>query len=97
MYHWTLYEYGYSMTDENLENFHIIKKIGDDEIGWTSGYMINQTNYLEPDSLPPRLLTKSEFSGLSFLVSFSLIISIIGAIEAMRRFRKRQHQDYEIK
>jgi hypothetical protein len=97
MYHWTLYEYGYSMTNENLENFHIIKAIGDDEIGWTLGYMINQTNYLEPDSLPPRLLTKSEFGGLVVLCSVFLIISVIVAIITMIKFREYRDQFYEIK
>ena len=80
MYHWTLFEHGYSMNDENLKKFHIVKAINKTEIGWTLGYMINQTNALEPDKLPRRLLTKSEFGGLVFLCVFFLLLSIIVAL-----------------
>jgi hypothetical protein len=90
MYHWTLFEYGYSMNDENLKNFHIVKQIGTNEIGWTLGYMINQTNSLDAQYRPTRLLTKNEFSGLLFLCSFFLVLSIISAILARMFFKKHQ-------
>jgi apyrase len=86
MYHWTLLEHGYSMNDENLKKFHIIKNITGTEIGWTLGYMINQTNSLQPDKLPRRLLTKSEFGGLVFLCVFFLLLSIIVALLTRSRF-----------
>lgn len=82
MYHWTLLEQGYSMTNENLKNFHIVKTVHSNEIGWTLGYMINQTNYLSPEYRPSRLLTKGEFGGLLFLCLFFIILSIFIAILA---------------
>ena len=88
MYHWTLFEYGYSMTDDNLKNFHIVKTVNSNEIGWTLGYMINQTNYLDAEHRPSRLLTQSEFGGLLFLCLFFLILSIGVALFARVRFRK---------
>ena len=91
MYHWTLFEYGYSMTDENFKNFQIIKKLDSDEIGWTLGYMINQTNSLDAEKRPPRLLTKSEFGGLLFLTIFLLIASIITGVIALRMWISRRH------
>ncbi|UJR14904.1 hypothetical protein I4U23_001888 [Adineta vaga] len=90
MYHWTLFEYGYGMNDGNLKNFHIIKTIDNNEIGWTLGYMINQTNYLEPEYRPARLLTKGEFGGFVFLCSFFLLVSAIMGFTFfyfMRRYR----------
>jgi hypothetical protein len=94
MYHWTLLEHGYSMNDENLKKFHIIKTIDGNEIGWTLGYMINQTNALEPDKLPRRLLTKNEFGGLIFLCLFFLILSIIVAILTRSYFTGQQ--DFQV-
>ena len=88
MYHWTLYEYGYSMNNDNLKNFHIVKSIDSNDIGWTLGYMINQTNYLTPEQRPARLLTKNEFAGLLTLCLILLISSIIVAIVTKRRYRK---------
>jgi hypothetical protein len=93
MYHWTLLEHGYSMTDENLKNFHIVKTINSNEIGWTLGYMINQTNYLDPEYRPGRLLTKNEFSGLVFLCLFFLILSTLIAI--LSKLYMQNHRGYE--
>ncbi|CAF4029346.1 unnamed protein product [Rotaria sordida] len=92
MYHWTLLQHGYSMRDENLKNFHIVKSINSNEIGWTLGYMINQTNSIDPEFRPKRLITKDEFGGLLFLCSFLLIVSAIITIIAMMRYRR--HRDY---
>ena len=93
VYQWSLYEYGYNMTDENLKNFHVVKSIDSNEIGWTLGYMINQTNGLNAESRPERLLTKSEFSGLLVLCILSLIISIIIIIIAYRSYQRRDYNN----
>ncbi|UJR31782.1 hypothetical protein I4U23_019260 [Adineta vaga] len=77
MYHWTLFEYGFHMTDDNLRNFQIVKTIDSNEIGWTLGYMINQTNGLDPEYRPSRLLTKAEFIGLLICFIVLLVISIV--------------------
>lgn len=88
MYHWTLLEHGYSMNDSNLANFHIIKTIDSNEIGWTLGYMINQTNNIDPEYRPERLLTKDEFGGLLFLCLFFLIMCTILSIVAVRNYKR---------
>ncbi len=90
MYHWTLLERGYSMTDDNLKNFQIVKTIDGNEIGWTLGYMINQTNALQADKLPGRLLTRNEFGGLIFLCVFFLLLSIIVSILTKSNFTGRE-------
>lgn len=92
MLHWTLFEYGYSMTDENLKKFQIVKTLNSNEIGWTLGYMINQTNYLLPQYRPKRLLTQDEFIILLSLSIILFIISLIAASIAMYIFKKtRKH------
>jgi hypothetical protein len=91
MYHWTLLEYGYSMTDANLKNFHIVKTIGTDEIGWTLGYMINQTNSLDPENRPPHLLSKGKFGGLLFLCLLCLIATTIIAFITWKVYKRRQN------
>jgi hypothetical protein len=80
MYHWTLLEYGYSMTEENFKNFQIVKMINSTQIGWTLGYMINQTNYLAPEYRPSHLLTQAEFIGILICFLVLLVISIITII-----------------
>jgi hypothetical protein len=91
MYHWTLFEYGYSMTDENLKNFHIMKTIETNEVGWTLGYMINQTNALAAENRPGRLLTQGEFAGLLALCLFLLVASIFIAALCMYYYKHRRN------
>lgn len=91
MHHWTLLQYGYSMTDENLKNFKIVSKINSNQIGWTLGYMINQTNSIDPEIRPERLLTQSEFGGLVFLCSFVLLISLVIGGVSVFFYKQRRH------
>jgi hypothetical protein len=90
MYHWTLFEYGYSMTNDNFKNFQIVKTIDSTEIGWTLGYMINQTNYLDPEYRPTRLLTRAEFIGIIICFLVLLVISIITIVITIIIHKRRQ-------
>jgi hypothetical protein len=65
------------MTNENIQNFQIVKTIDSNEIGWTLGYMINQTNYLDPEYRPRHLLTQGEFIGILICFIVLLVMSII--------------------
>jgi hypothetical protein len=65
------------MTDDNIKNFQVVNTINSDQIGWTLGYMINQTNYLDPEYRPSRLLTQAEFIGIIICFLVLLVISII--------------------
>ena len=77
IHQWTLFEFGFHMTDENLKNFQIVDKINSNDIGWTLGYMINQTNYLNSEHRPARILTQEEFT---ILLVFSIILFLAGSI-----------------
>jgi len=90
MYHWTLLEYGYEMTNDNLKKFQIVQKLNDNEIGWALGYMINQTNFIDKELRPARLLTKAEFAGLFAMCLFLLMIGIIFFVVLFRRRRQNQ-------
>ena len=88
MYHWTLLEYGYALSETNIKNFQIVNKINSNDIGWTLGYMINQTNYLSPEYRPSRLLTQAEFIGILVCFIVLLVISLVvlmGAIVIHKR------------
>jgi len=91
MFHWTLLQYGYGMNDANLPNFHIIKNIRGTDIGWTMGYMINQTNYLEAEYRPKRLLTQNEFGGLVAFCVIVFLLSIVSTVVFIRLFIKRRN------
>ena len=84
---------GYSMNDGNIKNIQLVKNINSNEIGWTLGYMINQTNYLEAEYRPARLLTRAEFIGIlvCFLVLLvaSLVAIIVVLIRRCRRGKKK--------
>jgi hypothetical protein len=97
MYHWTLVEYGYNMTNDNLKNFQIVKTIDSEEIGWTLGYMINQTNSLDPEYRPTRLLTRAEFIGIIICFLVLLLISIITMIITICVHRRRQKSSEKYK
>ena len=90
MYHWTLIRDGYGITDNTLKRFQVVRTIDSNEIGWTLGYMINQTNYLDPEYRPKRLLTQAEFIGLLVTFSFLLLVSIVLVIGII--FIYRQHR-----
>ena len=70
----------------------MVKMIDSNEIGWTLGYMINQTNTLDPEFRPSRLLSRAEFIGLlvCFLVLLvvSLIVLLVTVVRLCRRRRK---------
>jgi hypothetical protein len=89
-YHWALLEIGYSMKDNNVKNIEIVKKIDSNDIGWTLGYMINQTNYLEPEYRPSRLLTKGEFIGILTCFLFILVASVVAILVALTIQRRAQ-------
>lgn len=91
MYQWTLFEFGYHMKDENLKNFQIVRKINNTEIGWTLGYMINQTNGLDAQFRPERLLSKSQFGGLLFLCIFCFIASIIAIFVLIKKLKRKDY------
>ncbi|CAF1088688.1 unnamed protein product [Didymodactylos carnosus] len=79
-YHWLLLQYGYNFTDANLNNLQIVQKIDGNDIGWTLGYMINQTNYIDKELRPFRMLTVAEFGGLLFMFLFLFLIGTIVTI-----------------
>ncbi|CAF1074376.1 unnamed protein product [Adineta ricciae] len=91
MYHWTLFEYGYALTESNIKNFQIVNKINSNDIGWTLGYMINQTNHLSPEYRPSRLLTQAEFIGILICFIVLLVISLIVLIGAIVIYKRQEN------
>ena len=100
MYHWTLLQHGYSMNETNLRNLQMVKTINSNEIGWTLGYMINQTNYI-PAEYREKQITKSSFTAwltasvlLAFLTLFFLLLTCyLFCIRPLRTMGKKKN-DY---
>jgi hypothetical protein len=83
------------MTNDNFKNFQMVKMIDSHEIGWTLGYMINQTNSLDAQYRPTRLLTKAEF--IKLMISFSVILAVCIAIIILSIIlqKRRERLGYE--
>lgn len=77
------------MNDSNFQNFQIVNTINSEQIDWALGYMVNQTNYLDSESRPPRLLTQAEFIGIIICFIVLFIISIILIIISIIILRRR--------
>jgi hypothetical protein len=63
-------------TDEDLKRLSFANSFPSGKVGWTLGYMINQTNYI-PAEYRERVITQSSFVG--WLIS-SLIIVLLALI-----------------
>ena len=74
------------MDNVNLKNIQLVKNIDSNEIGWTLGYMINQTNFLDAEYRPARLLSRAEFIGIlvCFLVLLVLSLVVVVSVLIMR-------------
>lgn len=75
-YMWLLLTYAIGFTKSDLERLSFVNTFPTGKVGWTLGYMINQTNYI-PAEYRERLLTKSSFIGW---LSGSLVLTLITVI-----------------
>jgi hypothetical protein len=73
-----------------LGTFKWLKTIDSEKIDWTLGYMINQTNYLDPEHRPKRLITQAEFIGLMVCFLILLVASIIIIVTVIGVHKRRQ-------
>jgi hypothetical protein len=87
-YHWRLFQNGYGLSNLTLNRLQFVDKLNGSEIGWALGYMINQTNHLDPEYRPSRLLTESEFIGyLAGSIVFLLLCVFAVAFSVLMWFR----------
>lgn len=72
-YVWILLTYGVGFKDNELQRVSFANKFPTGKVGWTLGYMINQTNYI-PAEYREKPLRKSSF------ISWITVSSIIAFI-----------------
>jgi hypothetical protein len=75
-YMWLLLTYGIGFKQEDLERVSFAFTFPTGKVGWTLGYMINQTNYI-PAEYRERIITKNNFIGW---LSGSLSIAFVAFI-----------------
>jgi hypothetical protein len=75
-YTWLLLTYGIGFDQEELKRVSFVNSFPTGKVGWTLGYMINQTNYI-PAEYRERIITKNSFIGwLSGSLSIALVAFI---------------------
>ncbi|CAF2148959.1 unnamed protein product [Rotaria magnacalcarata] len=72
-YMWLLLTYAIGFTQSDLKRLTFANTFPTGKVGWTLGYMINQTNYI-PAEFREKALTKTSFIGL---LSGSLVLILI--------------------
>ncbi|CAF1598217.1 unnamed protein product [Rotaria sp. Silwood1] len=72
-YVWLLLTYGIGFTKDDLKRVSFAKSFPTGKVGWTLGYMINQTNYIPAEYREKRIEKNRFISG----ITISLIISLI--------------------
>ncbi|CAF3213079.1 unnamed protein product [Rotaria sp. Silwood2] len=75
-YVWLLLTYGIGFTEDGLKRVSFAKSFPTGKVGWTLGYMINQTNYIPAEYLEKRI-KKGVFIGW---ITISLIVALITLI-----------------
>ena len=75
-YIWLLLTYAIGLKENDLDRLSFTIKFPTGKVGWTLGYMINQTNYI-PAEYRERNLTRNRFIGWS---SASLIVAFVALI-----------------
>lgn len=99
-YTWLLLTHAIRFTDDDLKRLSFAFTFPTGKVGWTLGYMINQTNYI-PAEYREKQITKSSFTAwltasvlLAFLTLFFLLLTCyLFCIRPLRTMGKKKN-DY---
>jgi hypothetical protein len=83
-YMWLLLTYAIGFNNDDLERVSFANKFPTGKVGWTLGYMINQTNYI-PAEYREKVLRKNSFIGW---LSTSLTIALVAFIFLLLTYSK---------
>ncbi|CAF3336278.1 unnamed protein product [Rotaria sp. Silwood2] len=88
-YMWLLLTYAIGFKENNLKRLSFANTFPTGKVGWTLGYMINQTNYI-PAEFRERKLSKNHFIGrLSTSLSIALITSTFLLLTCYACYKKK--------
>jgi hypothetical protein len=95
-YMWLLLTYGIGFKDNDLQRLSFANTFPTGKVGWTLGYMINQTNYI-PAEFRERPIGKNRFISyvtISSIIAFvTLIFLLLTCYTQIRQsYEKRSHQ-----
>ncbi len=89
-YMWLLLTYAIGFKKDDLKRLSFANTFPTGKVGWTLGYMINQTNYI-PAEYRERPIGKTRF--LSFVI-ISSVIALITLLFLLLTCRKYLHHAY---
>lgn len=78
-YTWLLLTHAIDFKEDDLKRLSFANKFPTGKVGWTLGYMINQTNYI-PAEYREKQITKSAFTGwliTSVLLAFFTLLFLL--------------------
>ena len=88
-YMWLLLTHGIGFNDTDLERVSFANKFPTGKVGWTLGYMINQTNYI-PAEYRGRLIGKrlfiSGFTSCLCILAIALIFLVFTCKSYVQKF-----------
>ncbi|CAF1532927.1 unnamed protein product, partial [Didymodactylos carnosus] len=102
-YVWLLLTHALGWKEENLKRLSFVKRLPTGEVGWTLGYMINQTNYI-PREYRRKALQKNSFVlwlCLALTIALASIIFLILTCQKYIKYyrikqqNKRRHQQQQ--
>lgn len=98
-YTWLLLTHAIGFNADNLKRLTFANTFPTGKVGWTLGYMINQTNYI-PAEYREKLITKSSFAGwfttsvllAFFTLLFLMLTCYLFCIRPSRMMAKNKHE-----
>lgn len=84
-YVWTLLTYGIGFNESDFQRIIFANKFPTGKVGWTLGYMINQTNYI-PAEYREKALKKNHFTFWLTVSILLLLLAIVFLLSTMYLF-----------
>ena len=89
-YIWLLLTYGIGFKESDLQRLIFAHKFPSGKIGWTLGYMINQTNYI-PAEYRKKSISKSHYIVWTIITISIVIVSFIFLILTCQKYIRRAY------
>ena len=94
-YMWLLLTYAIGFKESDLKRLSFVNTFPTGKVGWTLGYMINQTNYI-PAEYRERLLAKSSFIGWLSGSLVIILVTVIFLLVTCLAYYKRRKQSVSL-
>lgn len=97
-YVWLLLTYGIGFQADDLQRLTFTNSLPTGKVGWTLGYMINQTNYI-PAEYRERLLSRPSFigwlSGSLVIIILTAVFLVLTCLTCYKQYRRNLQNDIQ--